>query len=341
MKKGIGKYINFTIFLALAILLLYYAFRSVDFNHIAKGFRSVNYFLIFVAILVGFAAHVLRAIRWGVLIDPLGKKVPLSHLISAVLIGYLANVAFPRLGEVAKCGSIRKSDGVKFESLVGTVVVERAADLVMLIVFTLVVIAIKIDLFGGFIYSKIVLPLKSHALRIQAYQLIIVFAVIFAIGLLLVYTVRSGLLGHRISTKAKSLYSGVIDGLKSITRTHQLPKFILLSVLIWVFYWIMTWILFYSTPITSQLTAWDALFVMVIGSYGMTVPVQGGFGAFHIMTAIALGIFGITYNDGLLFAIISHESQTLFLIVGGLMAMAYLYIKQRKGSKPVTANSPQ
>lgn len=330
MKKSIGKYINFTVFLALAILLLYYAFRSVDFNHIIKGFQSVNYFWIFVAIIAGLIAHILRAIRWGILIEPLGKKVALSNLFSAVMIGYLANVAFPRFGEVAKCGIIRKTDGVKFESLVGTVVVERAMDLVMLLVSTFVVIAIKIDLFGGFIYSKILLPIKNKALEIEGYQLIIILLILLAFGLLFIYVVKSGLLGHKLSEKLKSMYRGVIDGLKSITKTHKLTQFLILSVLIWVFYWMMTWILFYSTPITSDLTVWDALFVMAIGSYGMTVPVQGGFGAFHIMTAIALGIFGITYDDGLIFAIISHESQTLFLIIGGLVALAYIYIKQRK-----------
>lgn len=330
MKKAVGKYINFTVFLALAILLLYYAFRSVDFDHFVKGFRSVNYFWILLSILAGLIAHVLRAIRWGILIEPLGKKVSLANLFSAVMIGYLANVAFPRFGEVAKCGSIRKTDGVKFESLLGTVVVERAMDLLMLLISTVIVIAIKFDLFGGFIYNKILLPLKNKALQVEGYQIIIILAVILAFTFLGLYVIKSGLLGNKLSEKFKSMYRGVVDGLKSITKTHKLSQFLVLSVLIWVFYWFMTWFLLYSTPITSNLTIWDGLFIMVIGSFGMTVPVQGGFGAYHIITAIALGIFGITYDDGLIFAIVSHESQTLFLIVGGLAALAYIYIKQRK-----------
>lgn len=330
MKKAIGKYINFTVFLALAIILLYYAFRSVDFNHVVKGFRSVNYFWILLSLLAGLTAHILRAIRWGILIEPLGKKVSLSNLLSAVMIGYLANVAFPRFGEVAKCGSIRKTDGVKFESLLGTVVVERAMDLVMLLISTVIVIAIKFDLFGGFIYNRILLPLKNKALQIEGYQIIIILAVILAFTFLGLYIIKSGLLGNKLSEKFKSMYRGVIDGLNSITKTHRLSQFLVLSLLIWVFYWFMTWSLLYSTPITSNLTIWDGLFIMVIGSFGMTVPVQGGFGAYHIITAIALGIFGITYDDGLIFAIISHESQTLFLIIGGLAALAYIYIKQRK-----------
>ncbi|MGE0078489.1 MAG: lysylphosphatidylglycerol synthase transmembrane domain-containing protein [Bacteroidales bacterium] len=329
MKKGIGKYINFAVFLSLAILLLYYAFRSVDFNHIVQGFRSVNYLWIFLSILAGLIAHILRAIRWGILIEPLGKKPSLPNLFSAVMVGYLANVAFPRFGEIAKCGSIRKTDGVKFESLVGTVVVERAMDLVMLLVSTLIVIAIKIDLFGGFIYDKILLPIKNKALQIEGYQLIIILIVLAAFVLLFVFIIKSGLLGHRLSEKVKSMYHGVIDGLRSVTRTHRLSQFLVLSVLIWIFYWIMTWLLIYSTPITSGLTIWDGLFIMVIGSFGMTVPVQGGFGAFHIITAIALGIFGISYDDGLVFAIVSHESQTIFLIISGLLALAYLYSKYR------------
>ncbi|MGD9977113.1 MAG: lysylphosphatidylglycerol synthase transmembrane domain-containing protein [Bacteroidales bacterium] len=329
MKKRISRAINFTIFFALAALLLYYAFRSVDYNHLAEGFRDVNYLWVGLSLLAALLAHIFRAIRWGILIEPLGKKPSFLNLLSAVMIGYFANIAFPRIGEVAKCGSIRKTDGIKFESLVGTVVVERAMDLLMLLISTIAVIAVNFEIFGGFIFNRILLPIKSKALQVHGYQLAILFAVTAAFLILFFYVVKSEMFGRRISTKIKSVYHGVIDGLKSITRTHRLPQFIIFSVLIWFFYWIMTWLLLFCTPITSGLNIWEGLFVMVIGSFGMTVPVQGGFGAFHIITAVALGIFGVTYDDGLIFAVVSHESQTLLLILGGLIAMAYLYVKYR------------
>lgn len=272
----------------------------------------------------------LRAIRWGYLMEPLGSKPRFVNLFSAVMFGYLANLALPRFGEVAKCGSIRKTDGIRFETLVGTVVVERVADLVMLLIATMVVILVKLDTFGLYIYQKIIDPIQQKALNVEGYKLIIVLAILMAFLLGIRFVIRSDFLGERLNGRLKAGIKGVLDGLKTIYHTPKVFGFILLSVLIWVGYWFMTWALLYSTPITAGLNGWDALFIMVIGSYGMTVPVQGGFGAYHIIAATALSIFGITYENGLIFAVISHESQTFILILGGIIALVYLYFAQRR-----------
>lgn len=327
-----SRLFNFTVFFALAIVLLYYAFRSVDFNHIAQGFREVNYFWIAISLLIALIAHALRAIRWGYLMDPLGPKPSFGSLFAAVMFGYIANIALPRFGEVAKCGSISRVSRIRFESLVGTVVVERTADLAMLLMATVIVVLIKIDSFGRYIYLNIVQPIEQKAIHIEGYKVVILLAMAIAFLLLIRFILKSDFLGERLNGKFRSAIIGVIDGLKSIYRTPRVIQFAVLSVLIWVCYWLMTWALLNSTPITANLNGWDALFIMIIGSYGMTVPVQGGFGAYHIITASALGIFGITYENGLIFAIISHESQTLLLVIAGIVSMVYLYLKQCKPS---------
>jgi len=325
-----SRLFNFAIFFSLAIVLLYYAFRSVDFTRIAQGFREVNYFWIAISLLIALIAHALRAIRWGYLMEPLGQKPPFSKLFAAVMFGYLANLALPRFGEVAKCGSVSRVSPIRFESIIGTVVVERAADLAMLLIATVIVVLVKIDSFGQYIYTNILHPIEQKAIHIEGYKVVILLVMAIAFILLIRFILRSDLLGEKLNGKIRNAVIGVIDGLKSIYRTPKAISFALFSVLIWVSYWLMTWALLNSTPITASLTGWDALFIMVIGSYGMTVPVQGGFGAYHIITASALGIFDIAYENGLIFAIISHESQTILLIITGLVSMVYLYIKQHR-----------
>ena len=323
------RIVNFFIFFLLSILLLYLAFRKVDFSHVAQGFRNVSYLWIFLSLLVGLASHALRAVRWSILVEPLGKKPSFLNMFSAVMVGYIANLALPRVGEVAKCGSVSRTDGIRFESLVGTVVVGRAMDLVMLLLATITVVALKFDFFGKFIISRIFHPLRDRALQLNGYQLAAVLVVVVAFILFVRLILRSEIFGSKISLKIRSIWNGTVDGVKSIAHTNKLGQFLVLSVVMWLCYWVMTWLLLYSTPITANLTVWDGLFIMVIGSYGMVVPVQGGFGAYHIITAIALGIFGITYDDGLVFAIISHESQTFLVILGGILALIYVYIIQR------------
>ncbi len=324
-----SRWFSAFLFLTLAVILLYYAFGNVDIKHLSEGFKNVNYFWIAVSLAIALLAHALRALRWGYLIESLGSKPKFTNLFSAVMFGYLANLALPRFGEIAKCGSIRKVDNVRFDQLVGTVVVERAADLLMLLLFTIAIVLINLDKFGSYIYNRIVLPLHQKALHMEGYKLVITvtIALVFIFGMWLL--LRTNFFGERLNGKIRNGVKGVLEGLKAIYHTPHMFGFILTSILIWLCYWLMTWTLFYSTPITADLHIWDALFIMVIGSYGMTVPVQGGFGAYHIIAASALGIYGITYEDGLIFAVISHESQTLLLIVIGLISMLYLFIKRK------------
>lgn len=324
------KHVNFFIFLCLAIVLLYFAFRHVDFNHVREGFRNVNYWWIALSAIVGLFSHAVRSYRWGLLIEPISTKPPFSNIFSAVLIGYLANTAFPRLGEVVKCGSITKSDGVRFDSLLGTVVVERAFDLFMTLIITVLVFFAQIEVFGMFIKNSVLVPLHNKLLTIKLIHIFLIAGIFLLLIFLFIFLIKKRLLGARFNQKLKTILRGVGDGLKSIVRTRRLPAFLLSTLLLWTCYWLMTWLLFFSTPITGGLSMLDGLFIMIIGTYGMVMPVQGGFGSYHIIVAVALGIYGISYDNGLIFAIISHELQTLLIVVGGLLALVYQYFKQRK-----------
>lgn len=322
-----GKWLKSLLFFVLALLLLFLAFRSVDFAHLRDGFREVRYGWVAVALLLGLMSHVVRAARWRLLIEPIHRRLPLGNVLAAVFVGYITNLAFPRLGEVAKCGSINKTDGTRFDSLLGTVVVERAFDLLATIFLTLLVLALQFERVGQFFVERIFAPICDKLTSISLLAYIVAIAIALLLVLLVVVVMRRQLLGERIGNKLNSLRQGLVDGLKSLFNTPKWGMFLIYTLLLWLAYWSMTWAVLRSTPITNGLGASDALFLLVVGSYGMVVPVQGGFGAFHVITAISLGIYGISYDDGLIFAIISHESQTLLLIVGGLVALAYIYLK--------------
>lgn len=287
----------------------------------------MRYGWVAVALLLGLASHIVRAARWRLLIEPIDRRLPLRHVVAAVFVGYITNLAFPRLGEVAKCGSINKTDGTRFDSLLGTVVVERTFDLLATMVLTLMVLALQFERVGQFFVERIFAPLCDKLLSVSILTYIIIAVSLLLLLLIAAIVVRRGLLGERLSSKLQSLRQGLTDGLKSLFNTPKWWIFIIYTILLWVAYWSMTWAVLRSTPITQGLGWSDALFLLVVGSFGMVVPVQGGFGAFHVITAISLGIYGISYDDGLIFAIISHESQTLLLIVGGIISLIYLYIR--------------
>lgn len=328
MNETFKKALNFFLFFALAAILLYFAFRKVEIDVLIKGFKEANYFWVSLSLLVGFLASVVRAIRWRLLMEPLGPMPSKKNVYAAVMIGYLANFAFPRIGEITKCGSLKKSDNVSFESLIGTVIVERASDMLMLLLCVILAFFIRIDFFGQFLLDKIFKPMFTNASGFSWASIIIIISFLVFTYLVL-HLIRKNVFGKKVKSKVKSMYYGIIDGLKSITRMRRKWQFIFYSFLLWALYLLMTFLLVLATKPTSHLGLTDSLFVLVVGSFGMVVPVQGGFGAFHIITAMGLSIYGISWEDGLVFATIGHESQAILFILIGVLSMTYLFVRKK------------
>mgnify|MGYP003600352381 FL=1 len=145
---------------------------------------------------------------------------------------------------------------------------------------------------------------------------------------MLIILIRRNVFGHKLNNRSTSIFWAVIDGLKSIYTMKKRRAFLGYTFLMWFLYWLMTWLMVFSTAPTSQLGPIDGFFLLVVGSMGMAAPVQGGFGAFHIITAMGLGIYGIERAQGLVYAIISHESQTLLVIVMALAYLVFLFFKR-------------
>ncbi len=328
MKPTTKKNLNLLIFFVLAVVLLYFAFRGIDFAKMAQGFRNANYLWVFLSLIVGTAAHFIRALRWRLLIEPLGYKPSLWDITGALVTGYVANLVFPRLGEITRCGTLRKTDKVPFESLIGTVLVERAFDVLTILFLTFVVFLIRVEFFGKFIWDKALIPLGDKIQSaIVASPLIIVAAVLM--GIIVIVLIQKNIFGQKFHGKLSSLLWGLIDGVKSVFTMKKRGAFMGYTLVLWGLYWLMTWLLIFTTQTTRPLSLIDALFLMVVGSYGMAAPVQGGFGAYHVMVAMALGIYGISWEAGLIFAIISHESQTLLVLALGLGFMIYFFFRKQ------------
>lgn len=329
MNKKAKSILNIILFLGIAVVLLYFAFREVDIDTLINGFKSANYTWVIVSLFLGLSSHIVRALRWRLLIETLGHKPSLANTLGALSIGYSANLIFPRLGEVTRCGSLRKTDKIPFESLFGTVLVERAFDLLMMLILVVAVFFLRIDFFGEFIYSKALLPIWEKLISVLSNSpLYIAIALIVLVGLAVM--IKRKMFGQKFHQKLVRLWRGLIDGLKSVFTMKKRWAFLGYTLLLWGLYWLMTWVLVFATQATSGLSAIDGFFLLVVGTFGMAAPVQGGFGAFHVIIAMALGIYGISWEDGLVYAVISHESQTLLVVILGLSFAIYFFFRSRK-----------
>ena len=328
MNQRLKKTIQFFIFLLLGIVLLYFAFRDINVGKLVDSIVSANYFWISISLLCALIALISRAARWNMLIEPLGYKPALLNSLYSLILGYVANMAFPRIGELTRCGVLGKAEKIPVDSLIGTVILERVVDFLTLVILLAITFFSKMKFFGNFFIEKIFNPISEKV--ISSTLLILVAVSIFITFIFLIYIFRNKLLKHNLFIKVIGLLKGMIEGLKSVFKMKNRFGFILHTVIIWSMYFLMSYLMFFSIEATSNLLPVDGLFILVVGGIGMTAPVQGGFGAYHWIVSLALMLYGISQEDGLIYATISHESQALFMLILGAISFFMLFLGRRK-----------
>lgn len=337
MKRKIIRALNFFIFLTIGVILLFLAFRGVDFNTLVDDLKSANYYWVALSLLFAFIGYVSRAYRWKLLIEPLNYNPPVKNVFYALMLGYLANFAFPRIGEISRCGSLTKSDKIPMDSLIGTVLIERAIDMVVLLLLLIVIFFAKIESFGLFIKENVLIPISKKFINTVdfsiIYWLIIILVLGAAIGLF--YFFRKKFKRVMIVIKIRKIIRGVISGVKTVTKMRSRSAFLMHTFIIWLMYFLMTYVVVFSIPATQSLQPIDGLFLLVIGGLGMAAPVQGGIGAFHWIVSMALSLYGISKADGLVFATIQHESQAILAILLGAFSILMLFINSRRKRKNI------
>ena len=318
-------------------MLLYLAFRGIDFQVLANEFKQASYGWVLLSLLFSLGGFIVRALRWRLLIEPLGYTPGRLNTFYAVMIGYLANFAFPRIGEVTKCGTLNRTEKIPLDSLIGTVIVERSIDVITMIILIFVIFFSKIHFFGDFLTNQVFNPAIEGVSGYFTLPLIAWIVIVGGIGLVIggLILFRKRLARFTFIQKAFAIFKGIGGGLKSGFTMKRRGLFLLYTILLWTLYFLMTWVVVYALPSTSNLQPIDGLFILVIGSIGIAVPVQGGIGAFHWIVSLGLTLYDIPKEDGLAFATLSHESQALFILLLGSFSMAMLAVRRRRKKKNV------
>ncbi|MBC7587054.1 MAG: flippase-like domain-containing protein, partial [Chitinophagaceae bacterium] len=129
MKKKLVIVIKYMFFLGIGIFLIWLSLHKIMGNEkewkvFTEQVSKANYWLMIPVFAILTMSHVLRSLRWKILMQPMGYNPSFPNTFFAVMIGYLANLAVPRLGEVLKCTILAKYEKVPAEKIVGTIVAE-------------------------------------------------------------------------------------------------------------------------------------------------------------------------------------------------------------------------
>jgi glycosyltransferase 2 family protein len=328
LKNKISTIARFLFFLGIGIFFIWLFMRNLTHDQkkeIMLSFRHADYAWIVFAVVLGILSHFIRSLRWKMLMEPMGYIPRTSNVFFAVMIGYLANLALPRLGEVSRCGILTRYEKIPFTKSFGTVITERAVDMMMFIILFFTTIYIQSDRLSSYIQTRVYDPLASKLHFPIDFSLFFVVAsigtgVILLAAIILLWRMfrRSAFL-----QKIKSQILGFLEGIKSLYSIKQPLLFIFYSLAIWVLYLLMAYFVFYSLPDTAILGLEAGLGVLIFGSIGIMV-VQGGIGIYPAIVAETLILYSINKTTGYAMGWLIWSSQTLPIIILGILSLVLL-----------------
>jgi uncharacterized protein (TIRG00374 family) len=321
MKKTVNV-IKYLLLLAISVFLMMYALRSINFAAVKTELAQANYTWIMMTLLLSVAGYLSRAIRWRMQFVPLGFKPSHAHTYHALMVGYLANVVLPRAGEVIRCTFLKRSANVPVNVSLGTVITERVIDLLMLLLCMGITLLLEFDRLKDFflgIFSERYQGLQQNLQTL--YLLAAVGVVGSAVTGWYIYRNISKLRENAFFKKLSGFVRGIWLGIFSIAKMEQKGAFIAHTLFIWATYYLTSYLAFFALPGTEGLS-WQAGFaILVVGGLGMSAPVQGGIGVYHILVRTALLLYAVPLDKGMAYALVTHTTGALLVVIMGVISL--------------------
>ena len=306
----------------MGLFFFWLIYKDQDINVLKAAIHHINYFWIFLSLSAGVLSHVLRAIRWQMMVRPYGYRPSFANAFFAVISTYFANLAVPRLGEVTRPTILKKYEGIPFTTSFGTIVLERIIDVLILLILTVILVLTQTSVFVDFIQNNP--DIEQKISQIKNSNLSIIIPVLLLLILLTTYFLWPKIKKTLIYKKFEHFIEQFLDGIRSVQAMKGKALFLVYTILIWLMYFLLTYFPVFAFKSTEHINILGGLAFFVIGSYGMVAPVQGGIGAWHFMVAGTLVVLGINDQDARVFALIVHAAQTLMIVVLGIISTALL-----------------
>lgn len=328
MKNNLRNIIRFTFFLGIGIFFIWLFMRNLtneQKEEIFHSFKIAQYSWIIFAFALGILSHLLRSLRWKILMEPLGYTPRTTNVFMAVMIGYLANLALPRLGEVSRCGILTRYEKIPFNKSFGTVITERAIDMLTFVLIFLLMIFSQTGKIQTYIEQKIYIPLgQKFNFSPEGNHLLLYLLIFFMVtGFIAVYTIHRKYRHTKLYQKFYSLLTGFLEGMKSLTRIKKPLLFVAYTIGIWILYLLMAYVVFFSLKETASLGLDAGLAVLVFGSIGIMI-VQGGIGIYPAIVAETLFLWNVPETKGYAMGWLIWASQTLMILVAGVFSLLLL-----------------
>lgn len=312
--------------LLLAAAILWWMYRGLQWDELWRMLSGgMNWTWMLLSMPFGVLAQVLRGMRWQQVIRPMGEHPRMHTCINAVFLSYASSLVVPRVGEVLRCGVLKRYDGVNFGRSVGTVVTERVVDMVLVALLSMAVLLYRLPVFVTFFHTTGVTLdgfLASFSPTGWAVTAVCAVALLLAGAYLLK---RVGLF-----SRTRAVVADLRDGLLSVRGVDSPLLFLLYSLGIWVCYFLHFYLTFFCFASTTSLGVMAALVAFVVGTFAVLVPTPNGAGPWHFAVKSVLVLYAVPQADAAFFVLIVHTLQTLLVVLLGLYALLALAFTRRR-----------
>ncbi|WP_375584392.1 lysylphosphatidylglycerol synthase transmembrane domain-containing protein [Cyclobacterium xiamenense] len=323
MKQSKKRGIQLGLSLLVAAAIFYFLYRDVEKEAFVLALKETRLFWLFASVSIGIVGYLVRAWRWKLLIATRENfSITTAPIFWALMLGYLVNLLLPRAGELARCGAVNRVYPVPTGKLLGTVVLERTIDMA----FMLLLVALAL-VSQGAVFSELLGMLVSFSSLNQFIEKYLVLGLVLGIGLLsMLYLAYRKVKNRQWMGKIRQFFRQFVSGLETVVQMKNQWAFWIASLCIWIIYFLMMYWIAFAMPATSSLSVGSILMVLVMGSIGMVAPVQGGIGTFHALVAFILLFYGISEEQGKIFALVVHASQMVTILLLGGMGLVYFLV---------------
>lgn len=327
IKKLINNSLKVGLSIMLGGLILYWMYRDFDFKTVADTLmHGMNWTWMLLSFPFGILAQMFRGWRWHLTLEPIGEKPRTSTSINSIFLSYAVSLIVPRIGEFARCGILRRYDGVSFPKALGTVVMERAIDSALVMLIALLTFAFQLRVFNTF-FAETGTNLESILSKFSAAG----YAVTVVCGVAVLILAWYLLQRFAIYNKVRTMVRGIWQGIMAVRGVKHPWLFVAFTLGIWASYFLHYYLTFFCFEATSHLGMACALVTFIVGSIAVIVPTPNGAGPWHFAVKTMLILYGVGDVDALNFVLIVHSVQTLLVVVLGVYAWTALSFTKKRG----------
>ncbi len=301
---GVGVTIAFT----------YLAVRDAHLGDVWDALRESDKVWLVPAFAVMVVAVFLRGVRWWSLYDP-ASRPPLREVLRALLVGYFFNNVLPlRAGEAVRVVSLSRRTGVSRAETAATVVVERAFDVLALLLLLFAIAPWLPDVAwlqaAAFLLVVLGLLLLGSAFLLARWGTRVLRILLYPLSWI------PYLSAERFEHVLRNLVQGFV-GLHSIRIAIEGFFWTVLS---WALVAVMFWIVllgfdFGVSPLAGALVVIAINLALVLPSSPAAV------GVFEWATVVALEAYGVADSEALSYALVVHALNFVPFIVAGVLIL--------------------